>query len=193
MIQNLSIKNFFFYPDMKALEFKPNSLEHAYLCILNDNLKEAKTIFKNLDSPRAKWGVALVSILEGYLEDYPTYFQIRNFLEIDLDFLIKNEKIDYVEQFLGSIDFLTTINQEAYKFTARVMFENKLYSAAINYMNKSKIIYYNDPELHFMLSKYYEKVHDEENALFYINECCRILPNYYPAQILKQKIEEKLF
>ena len=190
-IQNLS-KYFFFYTDDIPLEIKPDSLEHAYLCVLDNDLKSAKKIFSRFNSPRAKWGKVLCSILEGYVDEYPTYFQIRNFLEIDMDFLLKNEKLDYMEQLLGALTLLSTINQETFKFAARVMFENKFFSAALKYMEKSKKIHYNDPELHFMLSKYYLEVHDDEAAYHSICECLRILPSYYPALLIKAKIEEKM-
>ncbi len=181
---------FFFTNDCSNIKITPNSIEHAYCAILNDDLESAYSVFKNLDSPRANWGVSLVSILKGYVEIYPTFFGIRNFLEIDLDFLLKNNKISYVEQVLGSLDFLVTINQEAYKFTARVMLENDLYSAGLKYMEKSKNVYYQDPELHFMFAKYYIKMQNFKEAEYYINECLKLLPDYYPAHILKEKIEQ---
>lgn len=183
-------KIFFFYPNCSDIKIIPNSLGHAYLCLLNNELSSAKAIFSKIDNPRGIWGTILVSILEGYMEIFPTYFQIRNFLEIDLDFLLKNEKLDYIEQLLGALDIFADINQESYKFAARVMFENNLLSAAFNYMQKSKEIFYNDAELHFMLTRYYLKVHDFEKAYFHINECLQLIPDYYPALIMKQKIEE---
>ena len=91
---------FFFYDDCSNLEITLNSLEHAYLYILNDDLDAALTVFQRLDSPRSNWGMVLISILKGFMTVYPTYFEIRNFLEIDLDFLLKNNKINYVEQCL---------------------------------------------------------------------------------------------
>ena len=92
-MKSLSKENFFFFKDdCSNLEIKPNSLEHAYLAIVNDDLESAKIVFASLDSPRAKWGVIFVSILEGFMQELPTFFQIRNFMEIDLDFLIKNKK-----------------------------------------------------------------------------------------------------
>ena len=124
---------------------------------------------------------------------YPTYFEIRNFLEIDLDFLLKNNKIDYVEQCLGALDILSSINQETYKFAARVMLENRLYSAALKYMEKSKQLYYNDPELHFMFARYYMDNLKYDEAYTYINECLKLLPTYYPARMMKEKIEELAF
>ena len=96
------------------------------LAILNNDLDTALQIFKKIDSPRALWGIALVNIINGYVEKYPTYFEIRNFYEIDLDFLLKNEKIEYIESILGALETLSSINQEIYKYTARVMLVNNL-------------------------------------------------------------------
>ena len=188
---DLNSENFFFFSsDVSDLQIEPSSLEHAYLAILDDDLESAKKIFENNDSPRAVWGKILVSVLQGFMTEYPTYFQIRNFLEIDLDFLLKNNKIGYVEQFLGASDIFANINQETYKFLARVMINNKLNTAAVKYMDKSKKLYYNDPELHFMYAKFYMDNGRYNDAYFYINECLRLLPDYYPAKILKERIEE---
>ncbi len=188
----LNGNNFFFFDeDVSSVKIIPDSLEHGYLLVLNDDLRSAETLFNLIDSPRARWAEVLISVLKGFLHKYPTYFQIRNFYEIDLDFLLKNEKIHYVEQLLGALEIFSSINQEVYKYAARVMYENKLYSAALKYMNKSKKIYYNDAELHFMLAKYYLRVNDFDNADFYVKECLNLIPGYYPAELLKQKIEDK--
>ena len=184
-------KIFFFSADASAVKIYEGSIEHAYLLILYNDLNAASAIFEQIDSPRAKWGEVLVSVLKGFLQKYPTYFQIRNFYEIDLDFLLKNERINYTELMLGALEVFSSINQEVYKYAARVMYGNKLYTAALKYMNKSKKLYYNDAELHFMLAKYYLRVNDFDNSEFYINECLNLIPDYYPAMILKQKIEDK--
>lgn len=183
---------FFFFKNNADLAIEPGSIEHAYLSILNDDLVTAKKIFKTNDSTRARWGLALIDILNGYLENYPTYFEIRNFLEIDLDFLLKNEKIDYVEHILGALEILADINQEAYKFAARVMFENKIYKSSKEYLDKSKFIFYNDPELHFMYAKYYMKFREYEKADFHAEECLKILPDYYPAKLFVKEISRYL-
>lgn len=179
---------FFFNIEGNDITFKPRSIEHAYLAILNDDLKTAQAVFESIDSPRAMWGKTFVDILMGYIERYPTYFEIRNFMEIDLDFLIKNEKINYVEQFLGSLDFLSGINREVYKYAARTMFENKLYKSALEYMEKSKKLFYKDPELHFMLAKYYIGLGEFKEADYYLSECLKFVPDYYPAIKMKQDI-----
>ena len=125
----------FFFSKNSNTTFKPNSIEYAYLLLLKGDLLGAQNLFKTIDSPRARWGVVLVDILNGYMEHFPTYFSIRNFLEIDLDFLLKNEKIEYVELILGALKILMDINQETYKYVARVMLENKLYKSAYEYLN----------------------------------------------------------
>lgn len=182
---------FFFSKDYEK-NFRPKSLEHAYLALLNNDLNTAQAIFESIDSPRARWGRAFISILLGYIETYPTYFEIRNFLEIDLDLLLKNEKIDYVELLLGSLEILSNINQETYKYVARVMFENRLYKASREYLEKSKNIFYNDPELHFLYAKYYIKTREYDKADFHLDECLKILPDYFPAKTLQKEISRYL-
>lgn len=182
----------FFFSKNEELKIKSESVEHAYLAILDEDLETAKSVFARIDSPRARWGIAFVNILSGCVEYYPTYFEIRNFLEIDLDFLLKNEKIDYVEMILGSLEILLDINQEVYKYVARVMFENRLYKSAREYLEKSKDIFYNDPELHFLFAKYYIKTREFEKADFHLDECLNILPDYYPANMLQKEISRYL-
>jgi len=183
---------FFFDEKEKDFVFKPRSVEFAYLAVLNDNLPAAKSVFESIDSSRALWGVSLVEILSGFAERIPTYFEIRNFMEIDLDFLIKNKKIDYVEQLLGSLEFLSNINREVYKYTARVMQVNKLYNASIKYMEKAKEIFYNDPELQFMLAKYYLTMQEYKKADYCISECLKFIPSYFPAIKLKKELADHL-
>ena len=181
---------FFFIDNYSELKIAPDSLCHAYLAILKNDLEAAYIVFSHQDSPRGIWGMSLVTILKGYMTIFPTYFGIRNFFEIDLEFLLKNKKISYVEQCLGALDVLSSVNQEVYKFAARVMLENRLYTSALKYMERSKEIFYNDPELHYMYVKYYMNINKYKEAYFYVNECLKLLPDYYPAILMKQKIEE---
>ena len=178
----------FFFEEKECVRINIGSVEYGYLSILQDDLKAAKVVFSGIDSPRAKWGISLVEILEEYLVNFPNFFGIRNFLEIDMDFLIKNEKMDYVELLLGSLDFMAEINQETYKYVGRVFLNNKLYNIAKKYFDKSKNIFYNDPELHFLLAKYYEILKDKEGETHYLNECLKILPDYYPARFMLKNI-----
>ena len=179
---------FFFSSGNDTICFSPESIEHGYAAILSGDLDSAKAVFECIDSPRSHWGITLIGILSGCIERLPSYFDIRNFLEIDLDFLIKNEKIHYIEMVLSSLDKLTEINQEVYKYAARVMYENGFFKTAKDYMDKSKHIFYKDPELHYMYAKYYLKEQCCEDAYFHICECLKIVPTYYPALQIKKQI-----
>src|SRR5574344_2749177 len=70
--------------------FKSNNyfLEYGYCLIMKDNLSEAINVLKKTDSLRADWAIKLISFMRWYVEVLPTYFQIRNFLEIDINLLI---------------------------------------------------------------------------------------------------------
>ena len=54
------------------------------------------------------------------------------------------------------------------------MFENRFYKASREYLEKSKNIFYNDPELHFLFAKYYIKTREYEKADFanFSSACC---------------------
>ena len=105
----------FFFAKDSVVNFKAISIESAYLAILNDDLDTAFSIFKSIDSPRAKWGVVLVDIVKGFIEHYPTYFDIRNFLEIDLDFFIKNENVFIISVWYIIPDFFHFVKRFAYE------------------------------------------------------------------------------
>ena len=72
------------------------------------------------------------------------------------------------------------------------MYENRFYKAAREYLEKSLKVFYNDPELHFLIAKYYINAHEYEDADRHIEECLRILPDYYPAKILQKDISRYL-
>ena len=182
----------FFFDKDADITFSVNSIERGYLAILGDDLNAAGAVFEALDSPRAKWGRALTGIISGYMEYFPTYFEIRNFFEIDFEFLLKNEKKDYIEYLLSSLNILSETNQEVYKYAARVFYENKFYNAALEYMEKSKKLFYRDPELHFMLAKYYLGVNQFGMADYFLNECLNIVPSYFPALKMKEYIVQNL-
>ena len=107
-------------------------------------------------------------------------------------FLLKKDKIEYVALILGSLDIIININQETYKYVARTMFENRLYKSCREYLEKSKDIFYNEPELHFLFAKYFIKNREYANADFHLDECLIILPDYFPAKNLQKEISRYL-
>lgn len=187
-------KNKFLSYDVASAEefFELNHfrLESGYCKLLSGKLEDALAIFKSLSDEdlRANWAVKLIGFINGRIVDLPSYFQIRNFLEIDLNLLIEAKKPEYIDNILGAADYLYEINPESYKFIARAMIYNNFHDVAFHYLKKAKEKFYYDPELHLMLANCYLKNNEKFLAKQSINNCLRILPNYFPARKLLETI-----
>lgn len=167
-------------------------VEAGYCNIIKDNLAKAKYLFEqdSEHNPRAKWGLFLISLLTEQITIFPTYFWIRNFLEIDLNILIQYYKADYIEKIIKYADFMAYYNPECYKFIGRAFWANNLISAAKFFLRKAKDKLYNDPELHYLIAyiEYYND-NDTEKAQKTLETCLNILPNYFPAKNLLNIIQ----
>ncbi len=170
---------------------KGYTLEYAYCCLLGDNLTEAKknfTLIKDND-PRANWALFMISMIDGDVREYPTYFQLRNFLEIDLNILIHYFKGEYAEKIIRYCDFMFTINPEVYKFIGRCLYNNNLEPQAMFFLEKAKNYFWHDPELHYLLAYIYYVKKDFLNARKSAEDCLQILPKYFPAVDLINKMQ----
>lgn len=171
--------------------FKQNEyvLEYAYCQLCLGDAESAKSEFKKIASTdfRADWGLKLIQFIQGYVEIAPSYFQIRNFLEIDLNLLIQAGQAGFVENIINGADIFYSINPESYKFIARVMLNNDFINVALYYLNQAKDKFYYDPEMHFMLANCYVKTGDLLQAKESLKLCLSILPGYFPARTLLTK------
>ncbi|MFR1672575.1 MAG: tetratricopeptide repeat protein [Candidatus Gastranaerophilaceae bacterium] len=172
-------------------EKKGYILEAAYCELLNENLLKAKALFQTIleQDIRAHWGLFIISLIEGNAQECPSYFEIRNFLEIDLNLLIEYYKGEYVEKIIRYTDYMFTINPEVYKFIGRVFWNNDLKEQAMFFLDKAKYYFYHDPELHYLLAYVYMSSGERINALKCLNDCLMVLPNYYPAVNLLNKLK----
>lgn len=163
--------------------FKSNNhqLEYGYACLLTGDLARAESILSPLTSARAEWGYKIIPFLKGEHGEFPSFFQIRNFLELDITLFFKYGQIEFIQNILNIADFFQDINRETYKFLGRVLFKHGYYGAAKTFMDKSLSDYYNDVELHYLYVEFYLAHNDKENALKAVNTCLRLNPNYYPA------------
>ena len=168
-------------------------LENAYYELLSDNQEKAKNLFnaiKNNDI-RAHWASFMISLIEGDVKEYPSYFELRNFLEIDLNILLTYYKGDYVEKIIRYADFMFTINPEVHKFIGRVLYNNGYNEQGMFFLDRAKNYFYHDPELHYLLAYIYYNHSDYAKSERSANDCLYILPNYFPAVSLLKKIKER--
>ena len=178
----------------KFFELNNYKLEQAYCEIILDNLKGARKIFKELQDSdtRARWGLVMLDFIKGTVSIYPTYFELRNFLEIDLNILIMYYKGDYVEKIVRYADFMYTINPEVHKFIGRVFLKNELKTQAMFFLKRAKDYFYHDPELHYILAEVYFEDGDFKLAKKALETCLEILPQYAPATALLKEVSLKV-
>lgn len=173
--------------------FKQNdfALEYGYCRLLSGDAEGAKSSFLKTAKQdfRADWARKLIQFIQGYVSNVPSYFQIRNFLEIDLNLLIKAGQAQFVENIINGADLFYSINPESYKFIARAMYNNDFPEVALYYLHKAKDKFYYDPEMHFMLANCYVKQGDILRAKESARNCLNILPAYFPAKKLLDTLE----
>lgn len=166
-------------------------VEAGYCCIVLDELDKAKELFQKVQEvdTRAKWGLILLQMIKGDILTFPTYFQIRNFLELDLSILILYCKGEYVEKIIRYADFMAYYNPECYKFIGRAFWANNLMSAAMFFLRRAKDKFYQDPELHYLLAYiFYNNDRNIDLAKKALGACFGILPEYAPAKKLYAQI-----
>lgn len=163
-------------------------LEYAYSLLMTGQTEKAKDIFSDIDSVRADWMFKIISMIQNKFVGYPTYFQIRNFLEIDITMLIKNKQLDFVQSLMKYAKFLNEINSESYKFFGRVLLKNGYPDGCKYFLDKSKDVFYNDSELQYLYVEYYLYINNIEKAKYAVKKCLEVNPEYYPAKNIKVKL-----
>ncbi len=168
-----------------------NILESAYWELYHQNPQKAREKFSQIiDSDiRAKWGVFFSYLCEDRLEGMPSYFELRNFFEIDFQVMFNYYLGNYIENVCKYSDWLFSINPEIYKYIGRVFMNNDYTDLGLHFLNRGKNNFYSDPELHFMLAEYYYKIQDYIASKSAARVCLNILPEYYPAKRLLAKLD----
>ena len=128
--------------------FKKNNLkiELGYCEIMQGHLNKAYKIFEGCldENTRACWAMFMLQIILNRVTVAPKYFEIRNFLEIDLNLLFKYKKLNYIEKIMASAKFLSNYNPETCKYIGRVLWANRFIKEAVMYLLAGKNILYND-------------------------------------------------
>lgn len=164
-------------------------LETAYCELFLGNLSGAKKIIEKLDlnSPAEEWLLSLSQMIESSLDYMPSYLQIRNFFEVDLNNLFLCGKKEWIENVINHIPILATINPEVFKLSARVLKNNGQDILAQKFLKKSLDIYFNDSETHFLLAEIYLKNNEISLAKKHLEYSCEN-ERYFPAQKLLSEL-----
>lgn len=150
----------------------------------------AKELFdqESKDTPALAWTKSLLNmVLLKPFEPIP-FFQIRNYLEKDINLLLKAGRKTYAENVVSYSDSLAVCNPETYKFIGRVLISNSYYDLAKQFLEKSVNIHYNDPELHTLLAKYWLYNNNLHLARYEAKKAIEIAPEYFPARQFLENI-----
>lgn len=157
----------------------------AYCKFLTGDIEESRilsTLIKNT-SPTSDWILCITNILCDDFSVNPTYFQIRNFYEQDLELLFLYKQYAIINKLINLNKYFETFNREIYKYSARVLANNSHYKESKQLLKKSLEIYYKDPETHYMLGEIYEKENDLEKAKLSYKKAIEVNTEYMPASI----------
>lgn len=160
-------------------------IEASYCNILKGDFTKAVELLASSDNTRARWALGLIEYAQLEGKYSPSYFQLRNFLELDLQLLLNAQRADFIENVLRYVDYFSTINLECHKFVGRFLFNNDYDQLALIYLKKAKGTFFQDPELHMLLANYYLKIGDVGAAKKEVAETLIILPNYFPAKKMR--------
>ena len=164
--------------------------EYGRCLLLEGKFEKAKALWLSLepDSPPVLWGRSLLEFIEMYVIHLPAFFQIRSFLEMDLDALLKAGQIKFAENIINGADLFAKANSESYKFIARVLVNNNYHSLAGVFLEKAKNVCYVDPELHYLCAKCSLHKHDINSAKKSLELAIETGFGYYPAKKLLNEI-----
>ena len=170
------------------------SLEMYYECgyckfILGD-IENAKLFWQksHIDSPAITWGQNVSRLCSLMVPHSLTFFQIRNFLERDLQLLIENNQLIMVENIISAADILAEFNPETYKFIGRVLMNNGYFDIAYEFLLKSRDICYKDCEIHFLLAQFYLAKGNNKEAIKILEKSISLNSSYFPAKKLLSQI-----
>ncbi len=156
----------------------------GYCRFLQGKTEEALSIIAIVkgSNPQADWLFSLINIIKNIYDFHPTYMQIRNFFEQDLEMLFVCNQIDLIKKILSNCTYFEKYNKEIYKYCARVLVNNNYPDEAMTYINKSLDIYYKDPETHFIIGEIFEKKKMKNEARDAYLKSSNINGKYLPAE-----------
>jgi tetratricopeptide (TPR) repeat protein len=165
--------------------------QEGFCHLLSGNDKKAKEIWlASENNPGIIWGKIIAGILESQVDEFPTYFQIRNNLESTLTYLFEAKKTEYLEKIIGAKQFLAEFNIESYRIIGKVLLENNYTQLAKEYLEKAITELPQDYEAYYFLGLWYYQNKEPQKAKYFFQRCLDINEYYCSASNMIDKINE---
>lgn len=136
------------------------------------------------------WAVTLYGLVTRQLNTYPTFLQIRNHVETDVAFLIAAGQLNYLENYLGYLEFLGQLNLEAFKLVGRALMYAGWQQRAGPILMQGQKACPHDPEVYYHLAQYSLLQNAPADARLLLKQCLMINAHYTPASELLAQVGE---
>lgn len=164
----------------------------GYCELLLGNLGKAKNHWKKQPESSVKdWSRALETMVQGRVEHKPTYLALRNYLEMDIGYLLKANQTKFAENIVNITIQLAEINLECLKFAGRALLHNGYANLAVNLLLDGQKILPSDPEIYYHLGQYSLTVGAYNEARSMFSHCKMLSPSYTPADDRLNEMFEK--
>ncbi len=172
--------------NLAYLEFEKAQCDYgkAYAKILNNELEVAENILlsNHEDYSFSVWLLILANILQEKDPLFiPTYLQIRNFYEQDLEMFFFFEKYEFIQKLLYHCKYFENSNKEIFKYNGRILLQHGFLKESKKFLEKSLDICFKDPETHFILGELHLKNNDLQKAKKYFIKAIEVNNGYFPA------------
>ena len=163
----------------------------AYCKFLKGEFAEGYKILSDIkeQSSFCHWLICIIEIFLNKKENIPTYFQIRNYYEQDIEMLFLYKRDKEIGNILNFSQYISNFNMEIFKYNGRIMLNHGFNEIAERFLKKSLDVCYNDPETHYLLGELYIKTNRIQLAKESFNKCIKVNNGYYPAEIKLKTIK----
>ncbi|MBQ4123913.1 tetratricopeptide repeat protein [bacterium] len=169
---------------IELYEIANNNQCLGYCHFLIGNEEKSKKILSQIRnySSFTHWILFLIDLINRERKLTPTYMQIRNFYEQDIEMLYMQKQYNRIQKIINQNVYLEQFNREVYKFSARVLFNNNFKDEAIKFLKKSLDICYKDPETHYLLGEIYQQKNEKYLAIDEYKKAIAVIGGYLPAE-----------
>lgn len=160
--------------------------------LLMGNIDRARELWTSLpENSIVSWGIVLLGLVTLEADISPSFLQIRNYLECDISYLIKAERLDYAENVIAYADYLSTVHPEAYKFIGKALFNSEYPNLAMTYYMKGCELLPEDPEIYYHIAQYMISEERYKEARQYLRRAVHLNKNYLPARSLLESLDKR--
>ena len=179
----------------KAYIKAKNSTGAVFSLIMLSNLDEANYYLINSNnSPAKSWCKFLINLFSksNNVKSWPTFLQIRQFLEFTVYHLLLAEHNKYLNSLLLNLDGLMEANLDSKKMVGAAYFHFGKLDEAIDYFLSAASKNQFDGEIYFNLGQIYLLKNNLIEALSMFTNASLLLPGHYPTKISIERVQSML-